>query len=134
MTLVPIGGLANRMLAITSAIHFCLQHKVQLRIVWFRDWGMGADFHDLFELAPDMGNVEVIDAKWYHYIYDRPRKRNLWLPYLYQKFAFGYRAYENLIYKDGISIHLCNYLGGWKLALILCIGQSSPAMIACYEH
>ena len=93
LTLVPIGGLANRLFAITSAISFCRANGYTLKIYWFKDWGMGANFHDLFQKI-DLPDVELIDAKWYHYIYDRPRKRNLWLPWIWQRFAFGNRIYE----------------------------------------
>lgn len=98
LTLVPIGGLANRMLSITSAIGFCKEHKVFLKVYWFKDWGMGADFHALFELNSSVENVEIIDAKWSDYRFDRPRKRNLWIPYLWQYFAFEKRIYEHKIY------------------------------------
>lgn len=96
LTLVPIGGLSNRIYAITSAIAFCKDYDVKLRIIWFKDKGMGADFHSLFDLSTevDKSKVEIIDAKWYHYIYDRPRKRNLWLPWIYQFFLFDKRSYE----------------------------------------
>lgn len=100
LVLVPIGGLANRYYAISSAISFCQDHSICLRVIWFKDWGMGADFHSLFKLDPSIKNVEVIDARWKEYVYDRPRKRNLWLPYLYQKFRFGKRIYENQIDSD----------------------------------
>lgn len=96
LTLVPIGGLANRFYAITSAIAFCKDYNIKLRVIWFKDKGMGADFHSLFKLSEDVdkSNVEVIDAKWYHYIYDRPRKRNFWLPWLWQCLVFDIKFYE----------------------------------------
>lgn len=96
LTLIPIGGLANRFYAITSAIAFCMDYNIKLRIIWFKDKGMGADFHSLFELSEDVdkSNVEVIDAKWYHYIYDRPRKRNLWFSKFLQSFLFDKCLYE----------------------------------------
>lgn len=106
LTLVPIGGLANRIYAITSAIAFCKDYDVKLRIIWFKDKGMGADFHSLFDLSSevDKSKVEIIDAKWYHYIYDRPRKRNLWLPFVIQTFCFNYRYYEkNVLQKLNID-------------------------------
>lgn len=105
LTLVPIGGLANRIYAITSAIAFCKDYDVKLRIIWFKDKGMGADFHSLFDLSSevDKSKVEIIDAKWYHYIYDRPRKRNLWLPSLWQYLAFRKRIYEKDI-SSGLPI------------------------------
>lgn len=106
LTLVPIGGLANRIYAITSAIAFCKDYDVKLRIIWFKDKGMGADFHSLFDLSSevDKSKVEIIDAKWYHYIYDRPRKRNLWLPFVIQTFCFNFRYYEkNVLQKLNID-------------------------------
>lgn len=93
LTLVPIGGLANRFYAVTSAIAFCEDYQIRLKVIWFKDWGMGAGFHDLFQLSDciDRSRIEIIDAKWYHYIYDRPRKKNLWIPGLYQRLAFARR-------------------------------------------
>ena len=99
LTFIPIGGLANRIYAITSAIGFCKDNNLKLKIIWFKDWGMGANFYDLFD-DPHFPNVEIIDAKWYHYIYDRPRKRNLWLPWIYQHFAFDCHFYEKTLYSD----------------------------------
>lgn len=102
LTLIPIGGLANRIFAISSAIAFCQDNQIRLRVIWFKDWGMGANFHSLFELSSKWDNVEIIDAKWYHYLYDRPRKRNLWLPYIWQKLSFEKLLYEREIYMDDI--------------------------------
>lgn len=96
LVLVPIGGLANRFYAISSAISFCQMYGIRLHVIWFKDWGMGADFHSLLDLAPILSNIKVVDAHWQDYIYDRPRKRNFWLPYLYQKVAFPERFYEKI--------------------------------------
>lgn len=76
LVLVPIGGLANRFYAISSAISFCQMYGIRLHVIWFKDWGMGADFHSLLDLAPILSNIKVVDAHWQDYIYDRPRKRN----------------------------------------------------------
>lgn len=113
LTLIPIGGLANRIYAITSAIGFCKDYNIKLKVIWFKDKGMGADFHSLFQLSEDVdkSNVEVIDAKWYHYIYDRPRKRNLWLPWLWQLLKYDVRYYESDISNFNLDflIHLIEY-------------------------
>lgn len=99
LILIPIGGLANRFYAITSAIAFCKDYNVKLKVIWFKDKGMGADFHSLFKLSEDVDKsmVKIIDAKWYHYIYDRPRKRNLWLPLGVQALCFSQRYYEKTV-------------------------------------
>ena len=57
LTLIPIGGLANRFNAITSAIAFCRDYHIKLRVIWFKDKGMGANFHDLFELSEDVDKL-----------------------------------------------------------------------------
>ena len=106
LTLIPIGGLGNRIFAIASAIAYCAAQQCRLRIVWFRDWGMGAQFRELFELEGKVRDVEVVDARWRDYIYDRPRRRNLWIPYPYQRFAFDKRLYEQKIYREGSGIIL----------------------------
>lgn len=102
LILVPIGGLANRFYAITSAIAFCKDYNVKLKVIWFKDKGMGANFHSLFELSEevDKSMVEIIDAKWYHYIYDRPRKRNLWFSLGVQALCFTQRYYEKTVIKE----------------------------------
>lgn len=117
LTLIPIGGLANRFYAITSAIAFCQDYDIKLKVFWFKDKGMGADFHSLFELSEEVNkaNVEIIDAKWYHCVYDRPRKRNLWLPWLYQSIVFDIQSYEKDIATFNIdfmmkSINAYNYM------------------------
>lgn len=95
LTLVPIGGLANRFYAVTSALSFCLDNQIALKVIWFKDKGMGAGFHDLFNLDPSLRqDVAVVDAKWSDYIFDRPRKRNFWLPYIPQKLLFQSCIYE----------------------------------------
>ena len=98
LTLIPIGGLANRFNAITSAIAFCRDYHIKLRVIWFKDKGMGANFHDLFELSEDVDKsmVEIIDAKWFHYIYDRPRRRNFWIPYIFQTKMFKKKAMKKI--------------------------------------
>ena len=65
LTLVPIGGLANRFYAVTSALSFCLDNQIALKVIWFKDKGMGAGFYDLFNLDPSLRqDVTVVDAKW----------------------------------------------------------------------
>lgn len=89
LTLVPIGGLANRVYAVTSAVGFCRDNHLRLRIIWFKDVGMGACFRDLFSLRTPAANVKVIDANiWDFFLYAKPRKGNLWLPNIYQRRKF----------------------------------------------
>ena len=89
LTLVLEGGLCNRIYAITSAIGFAKKHDMQLTVVWFKDWGMGAGFHDLFTLPPTVKNVEIKDASFMDFFkYAKPREGNFFIPKLYQKLKF----------------------------------------------
>lgn len=100
LTLVPVGGLGNRINAICSAIVYSQQQKRQLKIYWFKDPTLNCPVKDLFSLDPRLKNVELIDGNiWDYYKIDRPRRRNIWLPYIYQKLAFDKRIMEKDVYK-----------------------------------
>jgi len=102
LTFVPEGGLCNRIYAITSAIHFAKKHDLLLKVYWFKDWGMGAGFHDLFDLSPDVQYVEIKDASWGDfYKYAKPIKSNFFLPYIYKKLKFDTIYYW---YNEHISV------------------------------
>ena len=75
LTLVPSGGLANRMRAIASAHCLCQQTDSSLQVVWFRDWALNAPFNSIF--LPQ--GLTIREATPIDYLLnDRPRKRNLW--------------------------------------------------------
>ena len=89
LTFVPEGGLCNRIYAVTSAIGFAKKHNIFLTVFWFKDWGMGAGFHDLFSLSPTVENVIIKDAGFVDFFkYAKPIKSNFFFPKLYQKFKF----------------------------------------------
>lgn len=97
LTLVPAGGLANRMRAVASAYHLCRTVGSSLHVVWFRDWALNAAFADIFEpfSAPgiDLREAGLADAL----VNGRPRRRNLWLPALPQAIAYPRRIYEKSV-------------------------------------
>lgn len=88
LLLVPSGGLANRMRAIASAYQTCKSVGNDLQVVWFQGWGMHASFGDLFEpIAAD--GLTLREATWWDYLLnDRPRRHNLWLPWLPQQLYY----------------------------------------------
>lgn len=95
LTLVPLGGLCNRLRAILSAIALARDCEVSLQIVWLRDKGLNARFDELFvpmkdsPAAQDSGWPEmVLTESSENFRYRVARKRNLWLPSLYQRLAF----------------------------------------------
>ena len=49
ITFVSVGGLANRMRAVASAVMLAGKTKSELSIIWFRDWALNAPFYQLFK-------------------------------------------------------------------------------------
>lgn len=93
-TLVPIGGLGNRLRAICSCIVFCTEHNIPLDIIWFKDHGLNCPFDDLFSLSPALCGVKIRNSKLSdHFINDNPRRRNLWIPKIFQKFYYDRQIY-----------------------------------------
>jgi len=102
LTLVPEGGLCNRIYAITSAIGFAKNHNLHLTVIWFKDWGMGAGFHDLFTLFQTVENVKIKNAGfWDFFKYAKPREGNFFIPKLYQKLKFDTVYFW---YKEHVSV------------------------------
>ena len=61
--LVPVGGLANRMKAIDSAIKLSRKANSELHIIWFKDRGLNCRFDQLFEPI-DLPNVKITDLQY----------------------------------------------------------------------
>ena len=94
MTLVPVGGLANRMKAIDAAVALAQEAHTSLRIIWFKDFGLNCRFDQLFEPLAQKG-VTIKEATWIDkLIYDRPRRKNFYLPRLFQRILFDTCIYE----------------------------------------
>lgn len=99
-TLVPIGGLGNRIYAICSAIVYCRQQNKNLEIIWFRDHGCNCPVSRLFSIAPEIKNVTLRDATFSDLLLrDNPRRRNLWIPKFFQQFMYDRRIYNEEAYK-----------------------------------
>lgn len=92
LTFVPSGGLANRMRAVASAYEMCRRTGVELRVVWIKDWALNAPFSEIFLPA---NSLHVCDATPLDILlYDRPRRRNLWFPRIFQNILFSQRIDE----------------------------------------
>ncbi len=88
LLLVPSGGLANRMRSIASAWQLCRKKNASLQVVWFQGWGMHAAFNDLFEPLCAEGATLREATLWDYMVNDRPRRHNLWLPWLPQQLYY----------------------------------------------
>ena len=104
-TLIPIGGLGNRIYAICSTITYCILQNKSLEIIWFKDHGLNCPVKDLFSINPEFKNITLRDAKLSDYILnDNPRRRNLWVPVLFQKLLYD-RCIHNKEFSDVVSYH-----------------------------
>ena len=83
---VPSGGLANRMRAVASAYELCKKADSTLQVVWFQDWALHAPFRSIFEETPLVAIREATMLD--HILYDRARKKNLFVPALPQRILF----------------------------------------------
>lgn len=122
---VPSGGLGNRMRAVASAYSLHEQTGVDVRVLWFRDWGLDSPFSEIFQPVDELG-FTLRDAKRIEYfIYDRPRKHNLFIPRLPQAFLFGARIDEK-------QVKPLKYQG-FDFAKWLTRDSRSKFM-SCYQH
>lgn len=88
-TLVPVGGFGNRILAISSALIYCQAKNIHLEILWFKDPGLNCDYDLLFSLKKALDQVEIRNAKGLDFVLrDNPRKKNFWIPRLFEKVLF----------------------------------------------
>lgn len=94
ITLVPVGGMANRLWSIVSGVALADYCHAPLRIYWFRDGGLNCRFGQLFQPLVHEG-VTLREASIKEVIYDRPRRKNFRLPTLWQCVAFNRRMYED---------------------------------------
>lgn len=96
LTLVPEGGIANRMRAIASGYNLCRTTGSELEVVWFKDHGMNAHFYEIFEPIADLPNIRTArDVD--NLLNSRPRRHNLWIPSVTQPLFFQSRIQCNAI-------------------------------------
>ena len=95
ITLIPVGGLANRMKAIDAAVALAKEADARLHIIWFKDKGLNCRFDQLFR-SLNLEGVTLKEATWVDkLIFDRPRRKNFHVPRLFQQVLFDECIYEN---------------------------------------
>ena len=94
ITFVPVGGLANRMRAIDSAIALAQDTHHEIRIIWFKDQGLNCKFCELFQpiMLPGVSVREAGPSD--HLLHDRPRKKNFYLPSFFLNTQYDAHIYE----------------------------------------
>lgn len=86
LTVNTIGGLANRMRSMASAIAIKNMSGAETNIIWAINKDLGAGFEDLFQ--PVDIPVYTPSAVEYSLKYELPRRRNAYLSGIYQKLFF----------------------------------------------
>ena len=127
ITLVPEGGLGNRMNAIAAAVQLAEEIDAKLDVVWFQDWGMGCGFDDLFKPI-EKKNVRVRNASFLDKImYDRPRRKNLFVPKPFEWLLFdrcigsAESCYANLGFRSA-----CRDKKTWMAAYCYFLSKERP--------
>ena len=93
ISIAPIGGLGNRMLAISSFLSYCKKMNYRLRILWIPDKGLLCPLPDLFDFS-ERDDVEIKEITgWRRLLFDYPRKSVLWLSPISHYFLFAKRIY-----------------------------------------
>jgi len=131
LVLVPSGGLANRMRAMASAWQLCRRIDAGLQVVWFQGWGMRAAFGDLFEPLDFVREAGCRDFV----LHDRPRRHNLWLPWLPQRARYGRGViHERQVaaLRDG-GFDFGAWLCGQR-RYMSCYDELEPVAGGCYAH
>lgn len=86
------------MKAIESIIALIRGTNIQATAIWFKDKGLNCSFEQLFQ-SIDIPNLRLRNAVLSDYIlYDRPRRKNLFIPFIFEKAAFN-----NCLYEDDVT-------------------------------
>ena len=119
VTLVPYGGLANRMKAIEAMIALVSEADIDAHVIWFKDKGLNCSFDELFQPI-HIPRLNLREAKPADHIFiDRPRKRNLFIPLFFENMHFDsclhenevtQNTYRNFDFKKWILSHKKTYL------------------------
>lgn len=89
LTVIPVGGLANRMLAMTSAYELARDTQRSLTVIWQKDAGLNASFFDLFTPLNEPIKIVSKDSLIFSLYYEIPRKKNLYVPKILHKLSRG---------------------------------------------
>ena len=137
--LVPIGGLGNRIFAICSAIVYARMFNRMLRIFWFKDKGCNCDVDKLFSISNEINNVTIVRPSLIDFIiHDNPRRKNFWIPYIFQRIIYDrciYYSKEKILpnypYFERMNGHKIFFVNYNEISKIYYMeGRRSPSYIA----
>lgn len=97
ITLIPTGGLCNRLRAIASTLQTSKSNNCELRVIWNRYNGMNARFYDLFKPINEEG-LSIEDSNEWLYKINRKKDYYIRLPLL--KLKYDYVFYQATSFND----------------------------------
>ncbi|WP_298645740.1 glycosyl transferase [uncultured Proteiniphilum sp.] len=119
ITLIPYGGLANRMKAMEALIALIQDTNVRATAIWFKDKGLNCSFERLFQPL-DIPQLTFRNAILTDYLLNhRPRKNNFYIPYLFETIRFSsclhedevtQRTYQNFDFRQWVLSNRKTYL------------------------
>lgn len=121
ITLVPFGGLCNRMRAIASGVFLTRHYDCHIHILWNNSYGLKADFQDLFDPI-DMDDIQIDENKKWLYKIENTKDyllRYIPLHIVGNKIIFNFDRYT-----DGDIMPLISPAKTEKLMLISCCSMS----------
>lgn len=128
LTLVPLGGLCNRLRVVLSAIQSASQTNGGICIEWKANSECHAHFSQLF-LPVNTGNLRITDCRWWA----RPaRRRNAYWPHVV-RYAMGYRLQREGYVTKNLD-ELCAILQSRRKCFISSGSQLCPYSRSCIEH
>lgn len=95
VTLIPYGGLANRMKALEALIALIRGTNIYATAIWFKNKGLNCSFEQLFQPL-DISHLTLRNAVLSDYLLnDRPRQNNLFIPFFFEKIRFNSCLHED---------------------------------------
>ncbi|TKT87651.1 hypothetical protein [Dyadobacter frigoris] len=95
LTILPQGGLGNRMRVLESAIYFCHQFNYKLKVIWINNDDLGCNLEDIFEsIGIDYSKPKTL-FEYNFYKYFCRYKLLKYLPSLYS--TFGLLLYDKVL-------------------------------------
>lgn len=124
LTVIPTGGLGNRMLAVAAGYNLAKISNRELEIIWQKDAGLNAAFDDIFEFNKSWFELKEINKIKYDLIYELPRKKNFFLPKFIHLFDSRKWLYH---YGDKAELMDDDYFEN------ICISQNKNVVVmSCY--
>lgn len=99
LTLIPYGGLANRMKALEALIVLTRDTTdLYSTAIWYKDKGLNCSFDQLFRPL-EIPRLTLREANLLDYVFnDRPRKKNFFIPNIFQKIY-----YDTCLHEDEVT-------------------------------